>query len=63
MDDDKVYKVMREINGVKEYLTMDLDVVAMKAKFYYVPRTCSYSFTRAQAEDLATKHNGQVVKE
>lgn len=61
--DGKDYKVVREVNGVKEYLTMDLDVVAMKAKYYYAPRSCSYSFTLEQAETLAAVHNGQAQKE
>lgn len=60
MDDGKNYKVTRTVNGVKEYLTMDLNPTTMKTKFYYAPRSCSYTFELDRAADLAALHEGQV---
>lgn len=60
MEDDKLFKVTRMTNGIKEYLTMNLDAMTMKATFYYVPRSCSYSFEFNQAKTLAAQYNGQV---
>lgn len=56
------FKVVRTVNGAKEYLTADLDPIEMKMKHYFAPKACSYTFTAEDAQRLAEQYKGEVER-